>query len=319
MEYGVRQPTQKNKTLLLSLLHSLYETQHISQALCESVVQHLQHGLNLSGITLSQYDCVCIGYFLSSVCKTTAGQLEVQLSTCRINNQGCKYFASGLCECLGTQSRVTTTLSLSLSFNEISDLSDLSELLRTECVSKLNLDRNLKLSDQGVCILAEKMKKNSSLKSLKLVSCGLKSKGVQSLARALTTNSSLEELYCVGAECDYIIIESLALALTVNHSLKVLHLGNCGITDKSLERLAISLQHNSSLEELNIANGVHYASSPTIGGYHYCNHYPNTLTKASVEFLGEQLQKNSSLLKVTLPGDFESFVADLGRHTKKNT
>ena len=311
MEYGVRQPTQKSKALLLSLLHSLYETQQISQDMCECVMQHLQHGLNLSGLTLSQYDCVCIGYFLSAVCNTTAGQFEVQLSTCRINNQGCKYLVTGLCKCLGTQSRVTTPLSLSLSFNEVTDLSDLSELLKTECISALNLDRNLKISDQGVGTLAEKLKKNASLKSLKLVSCSLKSKGVQSLARALTTNSSLEELHCIGAECDY-AIESLAHALTVNHSLKVLHLGNCGITDKSLESLAKSLQHNSSLEDLNIANGVHYSSTPTTGGYHYCNHYPNTLTKAGVAFLGECLQKNSSLLKLTLPDDFESFTAELG-------
>ena len=310
MEYGVSQATQKNKTLLLSLLHSLYETQDISQALCESVAQYLLHGLNLSGITLSQYDCHCIGYFLSSICKTTTGQLEVQLSTCRITNQACKVLVAGLCKCLDTQSRVTTTLSLSLSFNEITDLSELSELLKMECVNALNLDRNLKISDQGVCTLAEKLKKNASLKSLKLVSCSLTSKGVQSLARVLTTNSSLEELHCVGAECDY-AIESLAHALTVNHSLKVLHLGNCGITDKSLESLAKSLQHNSSLEELNIANGVHYSSTTTTGGYHYCNHYPNAFGTASVAFLGECLQKNTSLLKLTLPDDFESFVAHL--------
>ena len=128
-------------------------------------------------------------------------------------------------------------------------VSDLSELLQTDQINAFNLHNNIELSDEGVCIITEKVKYNTSLRTLRLVRCGYKSKGVKHLASALTTNSSLEELYCGKSPCDD-VIEQLAHALTVNHSLKVLHLGNCGITDEGLDSLAKSLQHNKSLQQL---------------------------------------------------------------------
>ena len=254
---GVKDPMRKDKTLLLSLLHCLYEAQDPS--LCESVSYHLQHGLDLCGITLTPSDCLCVGYVLSCVCNTTAGEFEVNLSGCRIGDQGCKYLVSGLHKCLDTHRTVTTTLSIVLFNNNIKQqgVSDLSKLLQTDCIKTLNLDSNYDVSDKAVCIIAEELKHNTSLRTLRLVGCGYKSKGVECLASALTTNSSLEVLCCGGLPREY-VIEQLAHALRVNHSLKVLHLGNCGMTDEHLESLARSLQHNKSLQQLNISNGFMY-------------------------------------------------------------
>ena len=281
----------------------------MESANCESVAHHLQHWLNLRRITLTPTDCLCFGYFLSCVCNTTVGEFKVNLSKCRIRDQGCKYLVSGLHKCLDTHRTVTTTLSIVLFDNNIKQqgVSDLSKLLQTDCIKTLNLDSNYDVSDKAVCIIAEELKHNTSLRTLRLVGCGYKSKGVECLASALTTNSSLEVLCCGGLPREY-VIEQLAHALRVNHSLKVLHLGNCGMTDEHLESLARSLQHNKSLQQLNISNGFMYqlVHSPATRTKYKCIEYPNTITKKGVSVLTECLKKNNSLLELILPADFES-------------
>ena len=103
---------------MLSLLHCLYEAQDSS--LCESVAQQLQHNLDLSGTTLTPSDCLCIGYFLAHVCKMSAGEFKVDLRSCSISDQGCKYLVSGLHKCRDTHSTVITLLQIDTSFNDIS-------------------------------------------------------------------------------------------------------------------------------------------------------------------------------------------------------
>ena len=156
-----------------------------------------------------------------------------------------------------------------------------------------------------VCVIADKLKHNTFLRTLRLVSCAYKSKGIECLASALTTNSSLEELYCCcQSPCDN-VIEQLAHAIRVNHTLKVLHLGSCGMTtDEGLESLAKSLQHNKSLQQLNICN-LFWVPVTTHSGY-YCEGYPNTITKKGVSVLTEYLKKNNSLSELILPADFKS-------------
>ena len=302
---GVEHPESKEKTLLLSLLHCLYETQDPS--LCESVSCHLQHGLNFMNITLTPSDCLCIGYFLSCICKTTAGVFKVNLSECSIGDQGCKYLVSGLHKCLETHSSVTTTLSMDLFNNDIKDkgVSDLSELFDTDCIKTFNLDFNSNVSDGGVCIIAAKLKYNTSIRTLRLADCGCKSKCIENLASALTINSSLEELYCVPTPCDD-VMEQLANAIGVNHSLKVLHLVDCGMTDEGLESLAKSMEHNKSLEQLHICNCYCWILTSSSGYGLMSRMYPNTITEKGISVLTKCLM-NSSLSELMLPGEFESF------------
>ena len=89
-EIVIKIAKKSNKTLLLSLLHCLYEAQDPSP--CESVVQQLTSGLNLIGTTLSPSDYLCIGYFLSNAsARRTATHndtLKVHLAGCSIRDQG---------------------------------------------------------------------------------------------------------------------------------------------------------------------------------------------------------------------------------------
>ena len=140
-------------TLLLSLLHCLYEAQY--PPLCESVAQQLQHWLNLARYnarrSLTPSDCLCIGYFLSHVCKMAAGEFKVNISNFSIGDQGCKYLGIGLNKTQDTHSAVTTLLNLYLEVNVISDcgVNHLSTLLKVGCIENLSLNGNELKSLQG--------------------------------------------------------------------------------------------------------------------------------------------------------------------------
>ena len=187
---------REGQALMASLLNCLYEAQDPS--LCESVAQQLRHGLVLSYTTLTPSDCLCIGYFLAHVCKMAAGEFEVDLGSCSIGDQGCKYLVSGLHKYLDTHSVVTTLLSMDMYNNAISHhgVHHLSTLLNISCINVLNLKDNDLVSKQDAIhgTLAEQLKNNTTLKQLWLWQCGLNSQSAESLAEALTTNKHLEQL-----------------------------------------------------------------------------------------------------------------------------
>ena len=206
--------------LMVSLLHCLCEAQDPS--LCESVAQQLQYGLglNLERTTLTPSDCLSIGYFLAYVCKMAAGEFKVELGSCSIGDQGCKYLISGLHKYLDTHSAVTTLLSMDMDSNAISHhgVHHLSTLLKIGCINALDLSYNDLVSKQDAIrgTLAKQLKSNTTLKKLWLVGCGLNSQSAESLAEALTTNKHLEQLgVSDNALCDD-GIQHLAHALRVN-------------------------------------------------------------------------------------------------------
>ena len=98
--------------------------------------------MNFSCITPS--DCLCIGYFLSHVCKMAAGELKVDFGNCSIGDQGCKYLVSGLHKYRDTDSAVTTLLTMNISMNAISHhgVHHLSTLLKVGCIEGLNLSND---------------------------------------------------------------------------------------------------------------------------------------------------------------------------------
>ena len=294
----IRVVNESNETLMLSLLHCLYEAQDPS--LCESVAQQLQHGLDLSDTTLTPSDCLCIGYFLVHVCNMAAGEFKVYLSSCSIGDQDCKYLVSGLHKYLDTHSAVTTLLNIDMSFNAISHrgLHHLSTLLKIGCIDHLDLSGNNLLSEQDtihatIDTFTEQLKYNTTLKTLWLQKCGLRSLSAESLAEALTTNKHLEQLFITNnALCDD-GIQHLAHALTVNQGLKSLLLVSCDMTDVGLECLAKSLQHNNVLTQLQVWN-LSIADSP------------NRITEKIVPVLTECLQNNHTLTKLALPKNLKS-------------
>ena len=80
---AVAYPQYEDKTLLLSLLHCLFEAH--DDNLCQSVIKELKLKLDLSRISLNPADCLSVGYFL-----THYEELEVDLSECYIGVDGCK-------------------------------------------------------------------------------------------------------------------------------------------------------------------------------------------------------------------------------------
>ena len=84
-------PKSEDRTLLVSLIHCLFEAQDSS--LCQLVVDELKPKLNLGTsyyddrgtISLNPADCYCLGYFLT-FCK----DFEVELARCSIGDDHCK-------------------------------------------------------------------------------------------------------------------------------------------------------------------------------------------------------------------------------------
>ena len=292
----IRVANERNKTLFLSLFHCLYEAQDSS--LCESVAQQLQHGLDLSGTTLTPSDCLCIGYFLAHVCKMAAWEFKVNLEDCSIGDQGCKYLVNGLHKCLDTHSAVTTLLNINMDSNDISHhgVHHLSTLLKIGCIDYLDLSANNLLSEQDtihatIDTFTDQLKYNTTLKTLWLQGCGLTSLSAESLAEALTTNKHLEELIITDNALYDNGIQHLAHALRVNQGLKELSLESCGMTDVGLECLAKSLQHNNVLTHLQVWN---------------LTDNPNRITEKTVPVLTECLLNNHTLTVLGLPKNLKS-------------
>ena len=130
-----------NKALLLSLLHCLYEAQY--PPLCVTVAEQFKFGLNLRfGTTLTPSHCLCIGYFLSHICKMdNSGNFDVNLECCGIGDQGCKYLVSSLHKNLYANNVTSKALAMYLSDNVITDsgIHHLSKLLEVGCISDLYL------------------------------------------------------------------------------------------------------------------------------------------------------------------------------------
>ena len=291
---------KEGQALMISLLNCLYEAQDPS--LCESVAQQLQHRLDLSTTALTPSDCLCIGYFLAHVCKMAAGEFKVNLRSCSIGDQGCKYLVRGLHKYLDTHSAVTTLLSMDMLSNAISHhgVHHLSTLLKIGCINDLRLAHNDLVSKQDAIhgTLAKQLKNNTTLKQLSLSGCGLNSQSAESFAEALTTNKHLELLsVSYNALCDD-GIQHLAHALRINQGLKVLYLWSCGMTDVGLECLAKSLQHNNVLTKLDISD-VSAANNR------------NRLTEKVVPVLTECLQNNHTLTELVLPGNLRSSTASI--------
>ena len=289
---------KEDKILMISLLHCLYEAQDPS--LCESVAQQLQHELNLRYTTLTPSDCLCIGYFLAHVCKMQdAGEFNVYLRDCSIDDQGCKYLVSGLNKCLDTHSAVTTLLNLYMSRNAISHhgVHHFSTLLKIGCIYYLDLAYN-NPSEQNtihssIDTFAEQLKNNTTLITLWLHGCGLNSLSGENLSKALTTNKHLKILSISdNALCDD-GIQHLAHALRANQGLIDLSLVSCGMTDVGLECLAKSLRHNNVLSQLHVWN---------LDGE---NNF-NRITRKIFPVFTECLKYNSTLTNLDLPKSIQS-------------
>ena len=240
--------SEHSRTLLVSLLHCLYEAE--DPQLCQFVDDLLGHSLDLTNVTLTPLDCLAVGYFLSVVTTTcTVSRCTVDLASCSIGDQGCKFLVRGLCKCLNAQSKITSQLYLNLFSNDIHEegIHHIAQLLQnTSVVRKLVLIGN-PIGDGGLKRLCEALSTNTTLEELHLAYCSINSGPL--LGQLLSENTSLYNLNLQGNKItDW---RSIAAGLLKNRTLRELQMWDCGLTDKCVEDLSTGL--NDYIQYLNIA------------------------------------------------------------------
>ena len=186
-----------NSSLLISLLHCLYEAQ--DPFLCQFVTEQLGNELDLRNTSLTPVDSIAIGYFLSYVSVTTSKTIVfiVHLGNCSLGDAGTKSLVQSICRNIDPHSTVNTHLDMWLWSNEIHEegASHIAELLNsTSIVSKLFPGDN-PIGDEGLQTIFDALKQNKTLKLLSVSNCGITDTGVASLADALHTNNILEVLH----------------------------------------------------------------------------------------------------------------------------
>ena len=277
----VRKLVKQEGTLLVSLLHCLYEAEDPS--LCKFVAELLSHSLDLAYTTLTPLDCLAVGYFSSVVTTTcTVSRCTVDLYRCSIDDQGCKFLVRGLCKCLNTQSEITSQLNLDLSYNDIHEegIHHIAQLLQnTSVVRKLVLSFN-PIGDGGLKSLCEALSTSTTLEELLLAYCSINSGPL--LGQLLSENTSLHRLDLAGSDW-----RSIAAGLSKNRTLSVLQMCDCGVTDKCVEDLSTGL--NNYIQHLDISGN-------------------DSITEDGLNVLVRRLTTLSGMRQLTIPSHLVSSI-----------
>ena len=276
--------SEHSKTLLVTLLHCLYEAE--DPQLCQFVDDLLGHSLILTGTTLTPLDCLAVGYFSSVVTTTcTVRRCTVRLYSCSIGDQGCKFLVRGLSKCLNAQSKITSQLNLDLHGNDIHEegIHHIAQLLQnTSVVRVLQLPFN-PIGDGGLKRLCEALSTNTTLEKLDLAYCSINSGPL--LGQLLSENTSLHRLSLSGNKItDY---RSIAAGLSKSKTLRELWMCNCDLTDKCLEDLSTGL--NNYIQHLNIAIN-------------------DSITKDGLNVLVRRLTTLSGMRQLTIPSRLVSSI-----------
>ena len=218
---------QRNKFLLVSLLHCLVEAEDPS--LCQFVIELLKDNMDLRYTSLTPVDCLAIGYFISTVSLTTTKvkEFRVDLCSCSLGDAHIKSLMRSISRHTNPHSTVNTHIDMWLWNNDIHEegASHVADMLNsTSIVSKLWLYGNT-ICDKGLQTIFNALKQNKTLKLLNIAYCGMTDTGIVSLADALKSNNTLERLYISG---------------------------NNEITDEGLTYLIEVLSNHSALVELRI-------------------------------------------------------------------
>ena len=320
---------QKDKTLLLTLLHCLYEAQDSS--LCQFVASELKGKLDLFGNSLSPVDCIAVGYFLhqcATLCPMTAKLLKCSLDSYKL-------------ELLGIElKRPIQAVQFEMSFDLSSSSFDgnLTRLIATELIASASVISKLDLSDNpiqdgedGLSHLCQALTTNTSLVELYLSNCSLHKACGPALRLMLETNKTLMSLdLSWNSRISDHNVAGTAEGLRNNHSLKCLILCSCGVSVTGMNSLADCLMVNDSLEELHLWYNT--ISPEAARGFSDMLKQNRTLKKLNVSRckltdeavkpLASALEVNSSLeeLNLSLNGDLtDTALVALGESLKRNT
>ena len=259
---------QRNKTLLLTLLHCLYEAQDSS--LCQFVTSELKGELDLSDNSLSPVDYIAVGYFLhqcATICPMTA-----KLSKCSLD--------SYKLELLGKELKrpiQAVQFEVCIDFSSSSFDGNLTQLIATELIASASVISKLDLSDNpiqrgedGLSHLCQALTTNTSLVELNLSDCRLTitEENGQALSQMLKINKTLKSLEISplvntnGRGVRY-LSEGISSSSTISKldlSYNPVQFGEDG-----LSHLCQALTTNTSLVELNLSNcSLHKACGPSL-------------------------------------------------------
>ena len=186
---------QRNKLLLVSLLHCLAEAEDPS--LFQFVIEQLNNRLNVENTSLTPVDCLAVGYFISAVSLTTTKvkEFKVNLTSCSLRDAGIKSLMRSISRHINPHCTVNTHMWLMGNDIREEGASHVADLLNsTSIVSKLWLYNN-PVGDKGLQTIFNALKQNKTLKYLDIGRCGMTDTGIASLADALKSNNTLEELH----------------------------------------------------------------------------------------------------------------------------
>ena len=277
---------KKTKTLLLTLLHCLYEAQDSS--LCKFVASELKGKLELSGNSLSPVDCIAVGYFLhqcANICPMTA-----KLSNCSFDSYKLEMVAKELkrsiqtlqfevhidfssssfggnltrliaAELIASASEGVSISKLDLSGNPIQDggdgLSHLCQALTTNTyLVELNLSNcKLTITEENGQALTHMLKTNKTLNMFVLSRNSFNGRGVRYLSEGISSSSAISKLDLSGnpIQNDEDGLSHLCQALTTNTSLAELNLYDCLLHEACGPALRHMLETNKTLTALNLS------------------------------------------------------------------
>ena len=264
---------EKRMSLLISLLHCLYEAQNPSK--CVLVATKLKSGMRIERTLLNQSDCIALAYFLRSMDRSTRGsQFNVTLSYVELEGSGFDILVQVLKQPTYSKShdKKTNILqhmkgAIALLFNHTPFTIDqqsgegLTELLtERQLLTKLYINGCPSLSDSGTLHIAKGLMYNegctNTLRELHLVHCRITNEGVEHLSLALQKNKTLEILNLrYNEDIGDKSFMHLGDVLKNTTTLKELNLLTClNVTDFGLSQLACSLTCNQSLVKLHIGD-----------------------------------------------------------------
>ena len=276
---------KKTKTLLLTLLHCLYEAQDSS--LCQFVASELKGELDISGNSLSPVDCIAVGYFLhqcATICPMTAKLSKCSLDSYKLELLGkelkrpiqavqfevCIDFSSSsfedgenglshLCQALTTN---TYVVELNLSNCELTITEEngqaLSCMLKTnKTLNSLEISPLVNTNGRGVRYLSEGIRSSSAISKLDLSYNPIQDgeDGLSHLCQALTTNTSLVKLNLSG--CKLTITEEngqvLSNMMKTNKTLNILTLSSNSINGHGIRYLSEGISSSSAISKLDLS------------------------------------------------------------------
>lgn len=219
----------RNRTLLVSLLHCLYEAQ--DPCLCKFVVDELNGDLDLRNTSLTPVDCLVIGFFIFSVTFPTSKcqVFRIDLYNCSLGDTGLKNLAHAISNRISPNVSLNTHISIDLSNNMISEegATHIASMLNCNFISTLCIGyiEGNPVHDKGLQTIFAALKRNNTLQTLYVCFCGMTDNGLASLTDALSENVTLKEL--------------------------LIH-GNTALTEIGLTRLVEVLSRNSGIVKLSL-------------------------------------------------------------------